>query len=1026
MSSRITKVFRTTLQFAAVLAVPAASSAQQPIIAGTVTDPAGRPVASVSVTAIHVASGDKVAAATDANGSYRIPVEVGPVELLFAAPGFATVRRTGVELLIGQQGLVNIQLTPAREPTVIVVTGDVQTQTTFGSTNLDTRQTEDIPVNGRVATDLAKTAVGNTQTRQSDEPVDTGMGTFQLNYDGQRVTQNMAPGFGQAHYSRDALGQMQVVQNRFDATQGGVSGGGAVQVNAVTKSGANRPAGSFSGFFRDDAGGALLARDFVTKTVQPYSDTQIVGSFGGPLIPDKLHYFANYEYERNPHTLTYNTPYPSFNTSRLSMLTQRTGLLRVDWQLTPTTRLAVRVNDWNSDDPYDARYGGGATLTPSSNESTTRHSDDVWAILSQVLSSRALNQVNFGYSSVGWLQEPSVRWPASCGFAQCRPYPTLDTGAMIVTMSGFTVGQAHANAHERQLQWTYSVQDLFTYSYQAKGAHALKVGGAFLYMPTSVFICNKCMGQLNVNISPSAFTAQTGIDFASLFPGDSTNQALWNLAPLSKFVTSYVVGLGQMQVYSPTTLGSAWAQDDWKIGTKLTVNLGVRYDVQTGIWDENLAIQPWLQAGRPIQKNEIAPRVGFAYQATTKSTLRGGTGLFFQDPGSPSAYWTNIYNSSTQVTINNTGAPDFASNPFGTGGVLGLNQINLCTLSGAVPTGAANSCLPRNLAYAIPTNVNRAPYSEQTSIGVQQQLTKNSAFAVDFVVNLNRLNGTTVNQNVSYNPATGVNYVASGKGINYATLPVPQWSLVQAKVQNGASDYYAIQGGFTKRLANRWQAGVTYLWVKQFVYSAPPINPLNPITGQNDCTSEMTYAPATGFSCTTPIAISPAIADGTWYLDTGQRQKITANAIWQLPHGFQLSGVYLYGDQGWATPAPSTDLYLSGAGAARVQAPFAGVPGFSCTLAAETVVGGCLIPRNLIKLPSIKKLDVRVAKTIAVGTRVRLQGIAEVFNVLNTVNYDPTKWVTSLGNLATYTTPGASSNIQYYPRMAQFAFRATF
>jgi len=322
--------------------------------------------------------------------------------------------------------------------------------------------------------------------------------------------------------------------------------------------------------------------------------------------------------------------------------------------------------------------------------------------------------------------------------------------------------------------------------------------------------------------------------------------------------------------------------------------------------------------------------------------------------------------------------------------------------------------------------VNRAPYTEQSSVGLVQQLTKNSAFALDFVSNLNRLNGTTVNQNVSYNPATGVNYVSSGKGINYATLPVPQWSLVEAKVENGASDYYAIQGSFNKRMAHKWQVGLTYLWVKQFVYNAPPINPLNPITGQNNCTSEMTYTPSAGFSCTTPIALSPAIADGTWYLDGSQRQKVTANAIWQLPYGLQLSGVYLYGDQGWATPSASSDIYLSGAGAARVQAPFAGVPGFSCTAASENVAGGCLIPRNLVKLPSIKKLDMRLTKSINLSTRVKLQAIAELFNVLNTVNYDPTKWVTSLGNPATYSTAGASSNIQYYPRMAQFGFRATF
>src|SRR5262249_25150772 len=152
-------------------------------------------------------------------------------------------------------------------------------------------------------------------------------------------------------------GQMEFVQNRFDATQGGSSG---VQVNAVTKSGTNRPNGSFSGFFRSDAGGALLAKDFTQGKTVPYSDQQLTGNFGGPMVKDKVHYFANFEYERNPHTLTYNTPYPSFNVDQLSELTQKTGMGRLDFTLSPKTRFAVRGNESTYLDPFDARYGGGA------------------------------------------------------------------------------------------------------------------------------------------------------------------------------------------------------------------------------------------------------------------------------------------------------------------------------------------------------------------------------------------------------------------------------------------------------------------------------------------------------------------------------------------------------------------------------------------------------------------------------------------------------------------------------------------
>src|SRR5262249_43342142 len=151
----------------------------------------GRPVAGVSITATHIESGQKITAATDANGAYRLPVRVGAYEITYSAAGFATVQRMGVELLLGQTGIVNIQMTESSEARTVTVTGEVQLANAGGSTNIDERQTEDIPLNGRQATDLAKNAVGNAQTKQSDEPVDTGTGTYQLNYDGQRVTQNL-------------------------------------------------------------------------------------------------------------------------------------------------------------------------------------------------------------------------------------------------------------------------------------------------------------------------------------------------------------------------------------------------------------------------------------------------------------------------------------------------------------------------------------------------------------------------------------------------------------------------------------------------------------------------------------------------------------------------------------------------------------------------------------------------------------------------------------------------------------------
>ena len=120
---------------------------------------------------------------------------------------------------------------------------------------------------------------------------------FQLNLDGQQITQKIAgSGFGQPRFSREAIAEFQIVTNLFDITQGRSAG---MQVQAISKSGTNNTSGSVYGFFRDDK---FNAPDTVAGRVLPYSNQQIGGTLGGPIIRDKMHYFASYEYEREPGT----------------------------------------------------------------------------------------------------------------------------------------------------------------------------------------------------------------------------------------------------------------------------------------------------------------------------------------------------------------------------------------------------------------------------------------------------------------------------------------------------------------------------------------------------------------------------------------------------------------------------------------------------------------------------------------------------------------------------------------------------
>jgi hypothetical protein len=192
--------------------------------------------------------------------------------------------------------------------------------------------------------------------------------------------------------------EFEFVSNRFDASQGHSSG---VQVNAITKSGTNTLGGSFSGYFRSDK---FNAADPVAQSVLPYSDQQLSVTFGGPIIKDRFHYFGSFEYEREPQTYLYNTPYPHFNGSLTGTRTERKEIARFDYQFSPKTRLTVRGTRYDNLLPYDPRYTGGSDRTMASAIGTNRRSEQELATLTRVLGARAVNEIKAGHDVFHWNQ----------------------------------------------------------------------------------------------------------------------------------------------------------------------------------------------------------------------------------------------------------------------------------------------------------------------------------------------------------------------------------------------------------------------------------------------------------------------------------------------------------------------------------------------------------------------------------------------------------------------------------------------
>jgi hypothetical protein len=460
---------------------PGTASAQDATLVGIVKDTSGGVLPGVTVTATHHDTGNVFVAVTDGVGAFRIPVRTGAFSITFELQSFATVARSA-DLLVGQTMTLAIEMKPDTVQETVTVTGQSPlinaASSTVGS-NIDRSQMSELPLNGRNFVDMTLLAKGSRSNASTDEL--GGIGSFQLNVDGLRVTQNQTAGFGQPKYSRDAIAELEFIANRFDATQGGSTG---AVVNAITKSGTNTLAGTFSGYFRD---AQLVARDFVQNRVLPYSNQQLAWTLGGPVVKNRVHYFLNYEFEREPQTFTYTSPFPSFNLDQQGTRKENKGGGRGDIQFSPKTRMTLRGNKSHVDMPYDQRYTGGGTRHPSSAIQTDRYSTDLSGVLTHVGSATSINELRAGYSAYWWIQDSVVPWSG-------HPYPGLTLGTPIIQFRGYTIGQAHTNSHEDERQQTFTVRDTFQTAYSAGGRHDLRIGGEAGYQKNPVFLCNRCMG----------------------------------------------------------------------------------------------------------------------------------------------------------------------------------------------------------------------------------------------------------------------------------------------------------------------------------------------------------------------------------------------------------------------------------------------------------------------------------------------------------------------------------------------------
>jgi hypothetical protein len=967
-----------------IFLVPWAARAQDATMTGTITDATEAVLPGVTVTATHVDTGTTFVGVSEDNGTYRIPaLRVGVYRITAELAGFSTVTRENVQLLVGQNVVLNLQLSVSTVQETVTVSGQAPLVDTTASElggNIDPVQMQALPVNGRNWMGLTILAPGSRANDVGESPTGTGgttgggsargdPGYYQLILDGQQVTNTMAQStFGQPKFARDSISEFQFMSARFDATQGRSQG---IVVNAVTKSGANTAFGSAYGYFRDDS---MNAADFVAKTVLPYQNQQVGGTFGGPIVRDRAHVFGYYELEREPTTFTFAGAYPAFNIDPLySVRLEHKAGFRGDVTLNDRNRLLMRGNLWNNDMPIDiGSFTGGSLVGHPSTLGTRQYQNyQGYASWTQMLGRRSVNEFKVGFF---------VAFSDQYGLEGLEESP-------LVQLRGYTIGKSSA-LPLRLNGRMWSVRDDFSTVWDFKGSHEVHFGADMQF--------NHDFYEWQ-NARYPVYDARGGpvpANIESLFPVWN-DPSTWNINALSPIAVRYIQSFGKWAWTNETPKWAAWFQDNWQVSSDLTLNLGLRWDFSYN-WSAEQWNVPPLRQSVPNQFDNWGPRLGFAYATNEKKTVwRGGWGIYFIGPKDQWSHHTPANLSYVLYSANYDGLPDFFANPYrGTGLNFKPNpDIDPPPLSDQnYLTCPPHPTIRCDVAGYIAVDTNRVPYSHQTSFGLQHQLTNTMSVQADYQWNAARREQYNQNTNLLFDPATGNNlpfFVAGGAP---GPRPWPDLGITLQTRSEGKSNYHALETAFTKRMSNRWSTSVTYTLSKFDDYIPPPLSGNTLVTF--------------------PVPID--IGD-SWFPALGdQRHRAVVNGIWELPYNFQLSGLYFYGSGQAFSANYGADLRNSG--------------NLSFSLRPDgTIVDrnkkGLLTKREGTYGNSIHRVDMRLTKRFVLYGRSAIEGSFEMFNVFNHANYG--SYVTSEVS-PLYGQPQQNFNVAYLPRMLQLGFRVTF
>ena len=1036
---------------AAFTPVASAQGVGSATMTGTVKDPSGLSVPAAEVSIRNTDTNVERRLQSNEAGIYVAPfLQPGHYEVKAGKAGFETVLRKELTLQVGQTLTLDFSLALKATQEVVTVTGQapvVDAEKTEQSQVISESAVSNLPIAGRRWDTFALLTPNVTTDGSSGMVSYRGISGL---YNGNTVdgANNNQAFFSEARgransgayvFSMDSIKEYQVSSSNYSAELGQAAGG---VINAVTKSGVNDLHGDLFYYLRYPTWNAL---DSYSKSkgiyTQPIHQWQQFGaSVGGAIVRDKLFYFGTYDGSRKVNPIAYTSSIfsPSVHglscPSQLSVTqcasanaflfnqqgtfprdtNQDVGFGKLDYEANQRNHLSGSFDFMNYRAPN--AYSTSPTYNNSSlstNGSYIFHERVFVANWESTLSSTTVNNLRFQWG----------RDLEAAGANGAAPYVNL-SGLMTYGENYALPRTAEPDEHRIQISDTLS---------KVHGRHTFKTGVDVNFIHELMINLYNGTGQYGYTGSAQTVFNNWALDTYGINTGDGLMGKHWSTFTQ---VNDPVTHVGRDDFYNDDY--AAFFEDSWKASSRLTVDMGLRWDVSTIPQppDPNLTspLTTLYTSTINIPKDQFAPRVGIAYQLTPKTVLRTGYGIFYAKTTNTTYYATRAENGVIQQTFNCTPTscpsltfPNVIFAPPGPS--MSAPFSGALTPQVTAFTPGANTAWSRGQA---PDWVN--PRTHQGDVTVERELPGGLSASAAYVVSRGLHLPIFVDANLAPATTTKTYDILNSSGSLVQTYTVPFYT---SRIDTNTGGIFV---GYTD--VNAW-------------YNSAVLTLRRPMRHGLEFTANYTLSKAVdgaqvgganGTFNGTDYPIDPYNRKLEYGLsDLDQRQRFVGNLVWMPSLKNLASKPARLALDGWAfsmivtmsTGQPVTP-YITGA-----PSPLDGGVTGGVSYAGATQGRAGWLPRNDFTSPGFHNVDFRVGRQFALAERLKLSLYGEAFNLFNHTNISSVSTTAftynaanaSAGHVNPYFTPYTStpfmaptstSNLMWGARQIQVSGRLTF